>query len=281
MRLCSELAILLPLPSVSPDEVFVIVVAALVWAATWFWWYRGLRQGPRIWLGSPPRRLLALAPLASTILIFIVLVAWSSHDVRESPIYLFQYVALGAAWSGAAMPWLAWHGLSARDDVAERNNPAAAVALCGAILGVGLCYAGGNIGDGPGWWVVVFSAALATAAFFVLWRILDAASPRNDLITIHRDLACGLRHAGACVAAGLVLGRAVAGDWVSAGATLRDFAGDAWPVLDLAVVAVVVDRTLAPTIRKPLRSPLVHGALPAAAYVAMALLWLVYLGGWS
>ena len=35
---------------------------------------------------------------------------------------------------------------------------AAVPAVVGALVGVTFCYAGGNIGDGPGWWVVVFSA---------------------------------------------------------------------------------------------------------------------------
>ena len=48
-------------------------------------------------------------------------------------------------------------------------NAAAAMATAGATIGVTLSYAGGNIGDGPGWWVVVFSAAIATAGLFACW----------------------------------------------------------------------------------------------------------------
>jgi hypothetical protein len=39
----------------------------------------------------------------------------------------------------------------------EHGNPAA-----GAILGLTLAFARGNIGNGPGWWVVVFSAGMST-----------------------------------------------------------------------------------------------------------------------
>ncbi len=42
-------------------------------------------------------------------------------------------------------------------------------------------------------------------------------------IVEERDLASGIRTGGLFIAVGLVLGRAVAGDWVSESATLRDF----------------------------------------------------------
>ena len=44
------------------------------------------------------------------------------------------------------------------------------------MLGVTLCYAGGNIGNGPGWWVVVFSAGLSTVALFAAWMVLDTGA---------------------------------------------------------------------------------------------------------
>ncbi len=272
-----QLAILWP-PQMSEDEAFVSVVSTALWILCWLVWYWGLRVGSKLQTRRGPRRALAAAPIASLALVFLVLRLWSSHDVRDSPGYLYQYLALGGAWVGIAMTQLRWLGISARDDVAERGNPAAAAALFGALLGTALCYAGGNVGDGPGWWVVLFSSGLATAAYFVLWTVLETAAHPSDSVTIDRDLAAGLRHAAFCIALGLVLGCAAAGDWESAGSTLGDFAAGGWPALLLLVAAILLERSLAPAKHAPRRSPLVHGVLPGAAYVTVAIAWLALHG---
>src|SRR5688572_31741585 len=158
----------------SDDEGFVVIVSLLVWALTWFLWYAGLRAGSSLRRERAPARVLAVMPLVAMAVLFVILRRWASFDVRDSSEYLFQYVMLGAAWLGVALRFAPWLGLSARDDAAERGNPAAAVALAGAMLGLTLCYAGGNVGDGPGWWVVVFSSGLATAVFFVSWAVCES-----------------------------------------------------------------------------------------------------------
>ena len=78
-----------------------------------------------------------------------------------------------------------------------------------------LCYAGANIGNGPGWWVVAFTAGLATASFAILWFLMDRLGRFSESITVDRDVASGIRLAAALVAIGLVLARAAAGDWHS------------------------------------------------------------------
>jgi uncharacterized membrane protein YjfL (UPF0719 family) len=271
---------LLALPY-SEDEVVVLLVSAVLAGLGWFLWYRGLGAGSRLGGDGGARRVLALAPAVALLLVFIVLRGWASFDVQDSPAYLFQYVLLGAAWLGGATTLVTWLGLSARDDVAERDNPAAAVALAGALLGLALCYAGGNVGDGPGWWVVVFASGLATAAFFAVWMLLEALAHPSDWITIDRDLAAGLRHAAFCVAQGLVLGGAAAGDWVSGADTLRDFAADGWPALVLLALAVVFERALGPSADVPRRSPVACGLVPGALHVLGAALWVALRGGWS
>ena len=104
----------------------------------------------------------------------------------------------------------------------ERANGSASLAVAGAIIGITLAYAGGNIGDGPGWWVVVFCAALATLALFAAWMLLELASGVSDAVTVDRDPSAGMRLGGFLVACGLILGRS-AGDWISVDATVRDF----------------------------------------------------------
>jgi len=265
----------------SGDEGFALMVSLGI--AIWFWvsWFMGA-DSTAPWQSNRRHRVpLFLAPLASAVLLFAVLKTAASFDVRDSPLYLAFYMAMGIAWLGVGSRLLAPFGLSARDDVVERSNPAAARAIGGALIGVTLCFAGGNIGDGPGWWVVVFCAALSTAALFFLWYLLDKATGLSDTVTLDRDLAAGTRLAGFFTAAGLILGRAVAGDWISAGGTVADFCTDGWPVLLLWVVAVAVERRLRPAPGRPLLPVASHGWAPALVYLAIAGLALVQVGWWS
>lgn len=258
----------------SDDEVFVFLASALLAGAAWLTWLWTLlrvgTRGPRpAWAARVP---LLVAPVAGTVLLASVLRALASWDVRDSPVYLGFYLVLGAAWVGVTVRAMALFGLALRDDVAERGNRAAAWALSGALLGLTLCFAGGNIGDGPGWWVVVFSAALATLVFYALWLLLDRFTGLADVVTIGRDRAAGLRLAGLFVAIGLVLGRAVAGDWESTWGTVADFATAGWPAVALAAVAVLVERRLAPTAAAPLKPLVSQGLVPALFYVGAGVL---------
>jgi uncharacterized membrane protein YjfL (UPF0719 family) len=268
---------LLALP-LSDDEGLVVVVSIALWVLTWIWWYWELGTGPKLRAERTGSRVLAFVLPLDLLLLYMILRRWASSDVKDSAEYLFQYVALGAAWLGVALRFLPWLGISARDDVAERGNPAAAVALAGALLGIMLCYAGGNVGDGPGWWVVVFSSGIATAAFFLAWGVLESTAHTSDAVTIDRDVATGIRHAAFCVAQGGILARGVAGDWRSAAATAGDLAAHGWPALAVLGLAILFERALRPTGAEPRRSVFVGGVVPGAVLVAGALGWILWLG---
>src|SRR5687767_9695060 len=171
--------------------------------------------------GGPGGPALSLAPPACAAVLFLILRRYASHDVRDSGTYLTFYVIVGAAWVGVGSLLLPWLGVSPRLDALERRNTAAAVAVAGALLGLTFAFAGGNIGNGPGWWVVVFSSGLATVSLFAGWAAVEAAGHVAESVAVERDVATGLRLAGMLTAAGLVFGRAAAGDWVSAGDTVR------------------------------------------------------------
>jgi len=175
-------------------------------------------------------------------MLFLVLRWWAADDVRYSGTYLTFYMAMGAAWVGFCTHWLGLLGISPREDVLERQNLAAAFAMIGALAGITFSFAGANIGNGPGWWVVVFSAGLSTLAFFGLWVVVECLTGVSESVTVERACSAGLRLGGFLAAAGMILGRAVAGDWVSAQATVQDFAVVAWPVLPLTVLAILVER---------------------------------------
>lgn len=262
----------------SGDEALITLAAGGIGIFTWFRWYVPLKTVRRLGAPKPGVALLASMPVVCAAALFYVLQTLSASDVRDAPVYLFMYMILGAGWVGAGAQLLPFLGLSARDDVVERGNGAAAMAVAGALLGLTCCFAGANVGDGPGWWVVLFSAALATGGFVLSWSLLERIAVVSDTVTIDRDPAAGLRLGGFLVANGLVLGRAVAGDWISAGATLRDFAQVAWVALPLFAVAAVLERMLRPTAERPVPSAAFNGAMPALLYIGAGAVHLIQLG---
>jgi uncharacterized membrane protein YjfL (UPF0719 family) len=265
----------------SGDEVLVFIACTFVSLFTWIPWLWQAAFCARRCSRTGDRWGLFVFPLLGAALLAAVLRLFSSWDVQSSPVYTAFYLVMGAAWVGFACRFLALFGLSARDDVIERGNPAATFAIGGALLGLTLCFAGGNIGDGPGWWVVVFSAALSTLAFFLLWALLHRYTGLADAVTIDRDPASGLRLAGYFIGSGLILGRAVAGDWASMTATVVDFVATGWPVALLWAAAVLLERTFQPTRERPFPSPVSHGLAPLAAYVGLAAFFVAQAGGWG
>ena len=257
----------------SGDEVLALVLSLMLAGVAWG---KSIYETLRIRSCPSSTPLLLLTPLAvplvSACILYYVLRHYASHDVRDSTVYTTFYMIMGAGWVGAVL-WI-WQllGITLRDDLLERGNAAAACAIAGAMVALTFCFAGGNVGDGPGWWVVVFAAVLSTGTLLVLWCVLERVSRLGEAITVDRDAASGLRAAGYLIGFGAILGRAVAGNWVSAGATIADFAVLGWPALVVLVVAVILEKALGPNARAPQRSALVFG-LPVFLAVLAASAW--------
>jgi hypothetical protein len=83
------------------------------------------------------------------------------------------------------------------------------------------------------------------------------------------------------LAIGLVLGRAVAGDWHSTEATLHDFLRDGWFAGLLSVAAIVIERLVRPNPRRLFPAWQTAGVLPALVYLGSAAGWLWHLGAWE
>jgi uncharacterized membrane protein YjfL (UPF0719 family) len=265
----------------SEDEVFVFIACAFFTLFAWLPWLVQATFYARRCSKFTDRWTLFVDPLICAALLLYVLRNLASRDVRDAPQYILLYLLMGAAWVGMAAKFLPLFGLSARDDVIERGNSAAAQAIGGALIGLTLCFAGGNIGNGPGWWVVVFSAALSTGTFFLLWALLHRFTHLADTVTIERDPASGIRLSGYFIGSGMILGNAVAGDWVSAEATVYDFLKVGWPVLLLWAAAALLEKTFRPTQERPAPSRLSHGLAPMAAYLALAAFFVAQAGWWS
>lgn len=258
--------------------MIVLLASLLAAGRLWLVWLREASGVAPVRAVPGLRGPLLVAPFACFAILLAILKLWSSFDVRDSALYLVFYVAMGAAWVALAMLAVPYFGISARDDVIERKNRAALWPVLGAMLGITLCFAGGNIGDGPGWWVVVFCGLLSNGALFALWWLAEWAVSFSDAATVDRDPASGLRLGALLASLGLVLGRSVAGDWESSGATIRDFVERGWPAAAIALLATGFQKAFAPTPGRPARSEL-SALLPALLLLATAAAWVAHLGG--
>lgn len=225
----------------SGDEIVAMLFSVLVALITWGRWYARLKVVPRWHPHGPSRTALATVPALCAAAILLVLGTIASADVVNDPKYIFMYLAMGMACIGVVVRLGTLLGISHRADATERSNPAAMTAVCGLLIGASACYAGGNVGNGPGWWVVVLCAILANGALLLAWLILELITRVGESITVERSRASGMRLAGFLIGAGLICGRGVAGDWISLDATIRDFATIASPAFGLLGLSVALE----------------------------------------
>lgn len=265
----------------SDGEIFMSFAGIVIGLVGWIVWYRrSLRTSAFI---SPirARRALLLAPLLAHAALVVVLVTVSASDVRTDPRYIAMYFAIGSGWVILCQVLLVLLGMRVIEDVAQRRNPAASWAVIGLTVGPALCYSGGNIGDGPGWWVVLYAAFFATVCWFAILYAIDQICGIFNDVFVGRDHAAGVRLMGTSIALGLILGRGVAGTWVSAAATLDDFARDAWPALIVAAFEILatflarIFRGTRPTLPASLGFPAV------VLSVGGAVIYIVTLGWWT
>jgi uncharacterized membrane protein YjfL (UPF0719 family) len=268
-----------PIAMMSADEWIVTIAAIVLGPGLWaIWLFQVMRFRPLDRRRGPISLVLSTL-IACAAVIFCVLTTRASDDVVNAPLYQFMYLVLGLAWLRGSQTFFPYLGLSPRDDVVERGNHAAAIVHSGALVAVALCYAGGNVGNGPGWWVVLFSAAVATSVLLLAWAIVAQLTPVTDAVIIDRDRAAGVRLAVFLVSCGLVSGRGVAGDWQSASATALDFVAIAPGLVVIVALAVALERVCQPTAARPRPAVLTWGIVPSLVYAlaAWATLWTV---GW-
>lgn len=252
----------------SEDEVMVTGVCAFGALVGWLVflsrWARLTSLGPR----RHPGRHAWLVPVGVGAIVFSVLRTIAASDVRDAPVYLFQYLVMGMSWVVLAAYVFSYLGISLRDDLLERANPAALPASMGLYFGVALAFAGANVGEGPGWWVVVASAFVATLGFLAASMIVSAFGRVHEEVSVERDLGAGVHAAGVFLALGIVAGRGAAGNWEGAGPMVADFFAHAWALAPLAIVGALVARGIA---RQPRPARVASGLVSATAHVTAAL----------
>lgn len=227
----------------SDDEWIFFSLAAVVCVAGIWRWYAPLLAEP----GVGPSRVgirvvLALAPLLAMGLLLGVL------RYRADPVNVaghFDYEILfmvgGAALLGLAGFILPSIGISPREDAIHRGSVSAVIVVVGTMFGSILAYAGGNVGWGPTIWTTLVPAGLAAGILFLLTGLLLMVGSSLDAVTIDRDPAAGLRVAAFEVAAGAILGRAVAGDWEGWSGMFNDLLRLGWPAILLFAIAAAIN----------------------------------------
>src|ERR1041385_3118195 len=125
----------------SGDELFLFVVASLICAIGWGWWYQSLSRMNPFSRSSPERIPLHLAPPICMLLWWYVLRNFAAREVRHSIWYVSLFLVVGGAWLQFARVGFSFLGVSVREDAFENRNSAAVAAISGAMLGVALAYA--------------------------------------------------------------------------------------------------------------------------------------------
>jgi hypothetical protein len=243
-------------------------IALIVWAP----WYTGVFRMNRLAAPRSYRLVLGLAPIACVLFLLVCIHSSAAKPIRGSARSAVIYVAFGVAALGVSAQLSRLLGVSARDDVLERRNPAALVAIVGAFVGATLFLAGSCAGHELGLEIVIVAAAVTMFTWFFLWCLVELASGQvvSERITVERDSGSAVRLAGLLTANGLVLGAAAAGGWIPD--RFPDFALSASPALAFTAVAVVVERL------SKSRSTVGRSVMIVAAYVVIAAAWAIHVG---
>lgn len=265
----------------SEGEIFVTVVSLIIALPHSVGWLIFVLSPTSLHSARAARWPLWFSPLAAIAAIFIILRLFAASDVRDAPQYLVMYTLMGAAWLCIISRFFRLMGLNAADDVALRNNGASGVLFTGAMLGFAAAFAGGNIGDGPGWWVVLFSSGLATLTLFLVWLLLNGAVQATHNIVVERDLGAAIRLGALLTSLGVAFGRGAAGNWHGAPAAATDFLSIAAPALLVLAPELAFGWLFRPTPRSPTSPTFIAGILPAGIYLAATAAYLRHLGWWS
>lgn len=221
------------------------------------------------------------ATLTSFILLLIATRYWAAREVRANGAYILLGIVMGGAYGAISAALISWMGISLRDDALERRNFPAMLAFSAALPGAMLIYIGSNLGEGPSFWNNVFCSALGLITWGIRWLWLELSSGISRSVIEDRDLAAAWRLSGFLIADGLILGRALAGDWHSVGATVQDFVRDGWPAFGVLIIAALIEPLLKPSAKRPLPSWKTCGVPTAVAYVLIAILWVLHVGWWE
>jgi uncharacterized membrane protein YjfL (UPF0719 family) len=198
------------LASDAPWELLWIIgpVGVIAWGISYY------RLSRTITLPShrQNRALLYWAPFNCLLLLAILLVGCGFDPVVSSARF-GRYFTLGVIWLHFGYYSTPWFGIFHYEDVVERGNEAAAIAVLGTLMGLMVCTCTAcshPFLEGHDFLIALWAIDLASALWFAFWLVLEASTHISDSITIDRDSAAAWRLIGALLGAALLLGPMVA-----------------------------------------------------------------------
>ena len=223
-------------------ELVILLCSSCYTITSIYGWYQKLPGIGPVSRDKTTKYVMGLLPVVSFFIIIYTLKVLASFDVVNDLIYIIFYVVMGYAWTFLGINAVfIFFDISWIDDVLYLNNKAALYAVSGAFLGLVTIYSGANIGDGPGWWCVIFAGGLGLISWILLARLFNSFAQVFERVTVERDIYCGIRFGAYLLASGLILAWASAGDWTSFYSTIIEFLVG-WPALPLTVLAIIVER---------------------------------------
>lgn len=208
-------------------------------------WYRPIAKAWPKARARTAKVLLSLLPIVVCAGLLLTLTVFADQYVKTHAFYILFYLFMGFAWLLANAGLMrACFDLSSRDDALYADNKATILPSLYGLLGLSVIYAGSNVGDGPGFYCVVFAYALGAVVWFILAFILNKTAGVFERVTVERDTGCGIRLGCYFLAAGIILARACSGDWTSFGRTVVEMA-DGWLIAPLFILALVVEKVYA------------------------------------
>ncbi|WP_035368961.1 hypothetical protein [Acholeplasma hippikon] len=172
---------------------------------------------------------------------YILLSNLASFDVVGSEYYIFYYLMMGIAYIYIHIVVLYnFLGLSMIDDVFNNSNRAAFLTIGSSLLGLSVMFAAANIGDGPGFWTVIFADFLGLVAYVVIMYIYDRFTRTLEHIQSDHNMQKGIRYSVFVLCLSSILAYGVQGDWTSFSYTVVEFF-HAWPALILLILGLVLE----------------------------------------
>lgn len=165
---------------------------------------------------NPAMGIVVAGYLFGVIWTITVLLGTLSHnvvwDIRNVLIYgCIGIVLLTGAALGTCRVCL---GMAMREQLAARNV-AAAIVVAGVYIATSLTYSGGLVGEGGGFWIMLLFFLLGQVALLGITYAFRRLTSYDDVQEIASgNVAAALALAGLLIAVGLIVRRAIAGDYL-------------------------------------------------------------------
>ena len=150
------------------DEILVFIGSATFAGWATVRWYGRLLAAELPYCSATPsvRLTLAVLPVALLTALAWALQVGAAREVRDDLTYTLLFLALGATWLALSVKATTWLGIDFWDDALERNNLAACVAVCGALVANSVVFTFANLGEGPTIWTTIGPAVLGAVPSF-------------------------------------------------------------------------------------------------------------------